>query len=308
MNYLKLLLLLACVVSYAQKKHEEIHVSPSMFTQIIFPSPVKHKDSGNGYFSILSNENSNKRIVKLQYDDDEAEDFSDKSNLQVETVDGYIYDLSLVNTKRPTRTTYTIGISQAITNIDKASMVSNTNKNPTQHLKNSGHYSVSIPKDTTRYIKKIKEICQDIVDSRSKYTLHKTTAISHNIQLSIKGIYTVGDDLFFVFKLKNDGNQPYDIKNWEFFRSSKKLAKKLKTGNAEGKNLDDKLNYKIIYQYNYRYKINPKSILNFVIVVPKFTIGKDKAVYLDIDEKNGERDIYLPIFHNKINIPINYNN
>ncbi|QKX07754.1 DUF4138 domain-containing protein (plasmid) [Aquimarina sp. TRL1] len=312
----------------AQTKVEKIEVSPNKNTQVIFASEVKNKEPGNGIFAVLEpKQGDSRKIIRVQYDDDQAEDYTDETNLQVETIDGNIYDLTMINTKKPKKTTRVIPISAAITNVNGSVISSPTN--------NSNPQIVGVKKAENRYIhhsdkskgvnekefykgpdnslylsnKKeyLKAISEELTETSLQYSRFKSTAVSQQIELTIKGIYTNKDELYFVFNLKNNGTQPYDIIKTKMFRASTKLARKLKTGDTDGQRLYQPLPYKPELEYNLLKRVNPDSDINFTIVVSKFTIGKDKAVYFDIDERNGAMDVFIPIFYNRVNEPINYN-
>ena len=253
-------------------------------------------------------------------------DYSYETNLQVETIDGIIYDLVMVNCKNPKTTTRVITMSAAITNVNgdgavvvkKQNSISGLVKAESSYIHHSDKSKVlEMNKfykgpDNDLYLsdKKayLEAICEELTGTSLQYSRFKSTAVSQQMELTIKGVYTHKDELYFVFNLKNNGTQPYDIINTKMFRASTKLARKLKTGDSDGKRLYQPSEYKPELKYNLAERVNPGSDLNFTIVVSKFTIGKDKAIFFDIDERNGAMDIFIPIFYNRVNEPINYNN
>lgn len=305
-----------------EKKPVQIEVSGARNTQIIFSSDIKDREIGQLSFRFV--EGSNRRILRLNYVG-EKEDYSLNTNLQVETVDGNIYDISVTNVKNPSKTTYIIDQKFAITNINSIEnqiIASNNrfyssvnNKRNKTRVANKGYIHSSdlsdLPNDRDNYkdpsdslyisnkAEYFDKICQEINGSKRQYSGFKSIAEKQNIELTIKGVYSNKDELYFVFNLKNKGGQPFDIKKWRLFRSSAKRKE------IELKQPKD---YRVIYEYGYNKRVDPLGEMNFTFVVKKFTIAKDKAVYFDIDELNGERDIYIPLFYKRINYPINYKN
>jgi len=320
---LTILMFCFCGNSIAQDRITKIEVSGEKFTQIVFSSAVKNKETGDGIFAIIiAKSNDNPKIIRLQYDGS-GEDFENESNLQVETTDGYLYDIPITNVFRPKKTTYVLPATMAITNLNGGvpSDTPSTKGEVASAGKSLIHYSdkSDVPNekkyysgpDNNLYISNKKEylkaIAEELNSSSLQYSRFKSIAASQNIELTIKGVYTNKDELYFVFNLKNNGDQPFDIKSWRLYRSSDKLSKKLNSGNTEGKSLWESSLFKPELEYNLSKRVTPNSDMNFTIVLSKFTIGKNKALYFDIDELNGERDIYIPIFYKRINYPINYN-
>lgn len=316
---LTILLFLFSIPALCQDS-DTIEIAGDKTTQILFPADILDKDTGNKAFEILSPTGNyiNPRILKLYYAGTKI-DYSFESNLQVETVDGYIYDFVITNVKNPKKTTYSIKETQAITNIKGSykplmgkeaisskkvyNLFSNESKKPKDSI------GTKNPDDNLYYNDKeifLRNICQELAYTKSQYSRFKSVAISQNIELSIKGIYSNRNELYFVFNLKNHGTQSFDIKKWSVYKSSTELANTLRTGVPSGKEVIQPLPYEPEYIHNLTKRIAPKSEASFTLVLSKFTIAKNKAVYFDIDELNGERDIYLPIFYKKINYPINY--
>ncbi|GAA4277538.1 DUF4138 domain-containing protein [Aquimarina mytili] len=324
-------LLLLTQLIYSQKDTLRIEVAESKYTQLIFTSEVVDKDPGHMSYQIVksTSANPNDKILKLYYAGT-AEDYTFPSNLQVETSNGDIYDLKLINTENPKKTTYIITPNMAVVNINQMGASSTPMRR--QEITNTEeetltkveapitHYSdkSDVPDDAENYseiqdrlyvsdkLQYMTNLAKELNDTKRRYSRVKSVAVKQNIELTIKGVYADKDELYFVFNMKNDGAQPFDIKVWKIYRGSVELAKQLETGNLSGKGLIQPLNYKPETVYNLSKRIEPKSQMNFVIVISKFTIAKDRAVYFDIDELNGERDIFIPLYYKRVNYPLNY--
>lgn len=316
---------------FGQKEPLRIEVAESKYTQLIFTSDVVDKDPGHMSYQIVksTSANPNNKILKLYYAG-AAEDYTFPSNLQVETSNGDIYDLKLINTENPKKTTYIITPDMAVVNINqmgasstppKTQEVTNVRKETlTKGQAPITHYSdkSDVPDDTENYseiqdrlyvsdkLQYMTNLAKELNDTKRRYSRVKSVAVKQNIELTIKGVYADKDELYFVFNMKNYGAQPFDIKVWKIYRGSVELARQLETGNLSGKDLVQPLNYKPETVYNLSKRIEPKSEMNFVIVISKFTIAKDRAVYFDIDELNGERDIFIPLYYKRVNYPLNY--
>lgn len=312
-----ILLFISTLFAYGQKDTLQIEISKSNSTQIIFPSNVVYKEPGAVAFQFFktTSRRNNKRILRLYYAGD-RKDYTYKSNLQVETEDGYLYDLPIVNVTDPKETSYLISVDRAITNLNESSAATSNfidskgNKKVTKAPKTYTHYSdkSDVPSQSNYTVKDsfylknkneyMRKNCEYLITVEPQYSTKKSTAVSQNIELLIKGIYSDKDELYFTFNLKNKGGQPFDLKNWELYKAP---------ASEKEKNLQQPLPYDSEYKFNLSTRVESNSEMDFVIVVSKFTIAKNKAVYFDIDELNGERDIYIPLYDKKVNYPINVN-
>ncbi|SHF41008.1 protein of unknown function, partial [Salegentibacter echinorum] len=58
-----------------------------------------------------------------------------------------------------------------------------------------------------------------------------------------------------------------------------------------------------IFKYNMPTKIPAKQTVKLVYVMPKFSLSNDRRGILELNEKNGERNVKLKISHRFINNP-----
>ena len=305
---LSIFLIIILVRTYGQNTKEVIEVSGSKNTQVVFPADIKDREIGHLSFRFV--DGSNRRILRLNYVG-QRPDGDLLTNLQVETVDGGLYDIPVTNKNVPAKTTYIIKKEMSIVNVGDNSpselytlSEGGTAERPYNHYSedvgkpNSSEY-YSAEEDSLYVHNKeqhLINICEKLTPTSSQYG-SKSIAENQNIELTIKGVYSNNDELYFVFNLTNKGGQPFDIKTYRFYRSASK---------EKEKRLEQPLDYKLAYSHNFSKRVDPNSSMDFTLVVSKFTIAKDKAVYFDLDELDGERDIYIPLYYKRINYPINY--
>ena len=58
-----------------------------------------------------------------------------------------------------------------------------------------------------------------------------------------------------------------------------------------------------VFKYNLPAKIGKKQTVRLVYVMPKFSLSKERRAILELNEKDGERNLKLKISHRFINNP-----
>ena len=116
----------------------------------------------------------------------------------------------------------------------------------------------------------------------------------NGLVLSVENIVFDKEELYFVIQIENKSTLDYDLNFLDISIQTKKQGKK-------------KSVQRILQVPNFKYdvptRIAEKSIRRIVYVLPKFSIASDKVVVLELNEKNGERNIKLKVSHNYINNP-----
>ena len=101
--------------------------------------------------------------------------------------------------------------------------------------------------------------------------------------LSIENIVFDKEELYFVIQIKNNSTLDYDL---NFLNLSIETRQK-----------------EPMYKHNLPSKIKENEMARFVYVMPKFSLSNDRRAILELNEKNGERNIELKISHRYINNP-----
>ena len=116
----------------------------------------------------------------------------------------------------------------------------------------------------------------------------------NGIVLRVENIVFDKEELYFIIQIENKSTLDYDLNFLDISIQTKKQGKK-------------KSVQRILQVPNFKYdvptRIAEKSIRRIVYVLPKFSIASDKVVVLELNEKNGERNIKLKVSHNYINNP-----
>jgi hypothetical protein len=117
---------------------------------------------------------------------------------------------------------------------------------------------------------------------------------NEGIILSIENIVFDKEELYFVIQIENTTTLDYDLNFLNLSIETRQKGKK--------KSLQ-RLYQEPIYKHNLPSKVKENEIVRFVYLLPKFSLSDDRRVLLELNEKNGERNIELKISHRFINNP-----
>jgi len=159
-----------------------------------------------------------------------------------------------------------------------------------------------IVNDTTEVIK-----IEDSVDNKtfyytkfSSYLLDKRQRIGtiqkrkEGIVLSINNIVFNKEELYFVIQIENKSTLDYDLNFLNLSIETRQKGKK--------KSLQ-KLFQEPIFKYKLPQRITEGEVVKLVYAMHKFSISNDRRLVLELNEKNGERDLKLKVSHKYINNP-----
>jgi conjugative transposon TraN protein len=109
---------------------------------------------------------------------------------------------------------------------------------------------------------------------------------SHKMTISLRGIYSQGNVMFFKVQLRNKSNIHYDVDYLRLFIRDTRKAKR--TASQE-------LLVKPLLTHGNDKTIRGKSRETIVYVTDKFTIPDSKKLYIEVMEKSGGRHLRLTI-------------
>jgi hypothetical protein len=134
----------------------------------------------------------------------------------------------------------------------------------------------------------------------SSHLLKSNQRIGHikkrneGINLWLENIVFDREELYFVIEIKNASPIDYEL---NFLNLSVETRK-----NGKKKSIQ-KLVLEPVFKYNLPGIIPVGRTARFVVVLPKFSIAKDKVVVIDLKELNGERDLKLKVRKRVVNNP-----
>ncbi|WP_179343385.1 DUF4138 domain-containing protein [Winogradskyella ursingii] len=117
---------------------------------------------------------------------------------------------------------------------------------------------------------------------------------NQGVVLSVENIVFDKEELYFVIRVENKSTLDYDL---NFLNLSVETRQKGKKKSLQ------KLFQTPIFEYNVPSRIAEGKVTRLVYVMPKFSIGNDRRLVVELNEKDGERDLKLKVSHKYINNP-----
>ena len=117
---------------------------------------------------------------------------------------------------------------------------------------------------------------------------------NQGVVLSVENIVFDKEELYFVIRVENKSTLDYDL---NFLNLSVETRQKGKKKSLQ------KLFQTPIFKYNVPSRIAEGKVARLVYVMPKFSIGDDRRLVVELNEKDGERDLKLKVSHKYINNP-----
>ena len=270
--FLFMMLLFASAKAQESKVLDTIYANDTKNVALFFPEPIRQGITGSDNFIFTYNREKEQYFGLLQAKPGK------ESNLLVVNRNGSIFSYIVRYKSQLTKLNYFVPKSSSI-----------GNERPV--------------KNDTTVVTKVK----DSIDNKtfyytkfSSYLLDRKQRIGtilkrkERIVLSIENIVFDKEELYFVIQIENKSSLDYDL---NFLNLSIETRQKGKRKSLQ------KLFLTPLFKYNVPTRIAEGEIARLVYVMPKFSIGNDRRLIVELNEKNGERDIKLKMSHKYINNP-----
>ena len=239
---------------------------------LFFPGAICQGITGAGHFVFTYNREKQQHFGLLQAKP------GNESNLLVIDARGSVYSYILKYKKQLSRLNYFIPQTESI----------GTEK--------------PIPIDSAKIAIHKKKLTskKSYYQKFSSYLLSKKQRIgriktrSQDIILSIENIVFNKKELYFVIQIENKSSLDYDLNFLDLSIQTRQRGKKKSV---------QRLQKEPVFQYTVPAKIGKKQTVKLVYIFPKFSLSKDRRAVLELNEKDGERNIALKISHRIINNP-----
>ena len=251
---------------------DTIYANDTKNVALFFPEPIRQGITGSENFVFTYNREKEQYFGLLQAKPGE------ESNLLIVNRNGSIFSYIVRYKEKLTKLNYFIPISSSIGNEKpkvRDSISSGTSEKSNDYRKYYFQKFCSYLLDRKQRIGKIKKRKQDIV-------------------LKVQNIVFDKSALYFVIQIENKSTLDYDL---NFLKLSIETRQKGKRKSLQ------RLNQDPIYVQNLPSKIAENETVRFVYVLPKFSLSDDRRAILELNEKDGERNIELKISHRYINNP-----
>ncbi len=256
----------------AQQPLDTIYANDTKNVALFFPEPIRQGITGSENFVFTYNREKEQYFGLLQAKPGK------ESNLLVINRNGSIFSYIVSYKQQLTKLNYFVPISSSIGNekpITKNPVLAIT---PDKGIGSKDYF--------------YQKFCTYLLDRKQR--IGRIKKRNEGIVLSVENIVFDKEELYFVIQIENNSTLDYDLNFLNIAIETRQKGKK--------KSLQ-RLHQKPILKHNQPTKIKEKETWRFVYVMPKFSLSNDRRAILELNEKDGERNIKLKISHRFINNP-----
>lgn len=253
------------------RKLDTIYANDQKNTALFFPQPITQGITGSTQFVFTYNREKQQNFGLLQAVPGE------ESNLLV-ICDNAIYSYIIKYKKQLSRLNYFITESESIGHLKSKELLSSEHTEP--------------KKDSSTKEKHFEEYAAFLLSKKQRKSWLKEKNLG--MVLSIEDIVFNASELYFVIQISNESSLDFDL---NFLNLSIQTRQRGKRTSVQ------KLLEQPILQYNVPGLIKADDTKRFVYVFSKFSMSKDQKAILELNEKNGARNVALQISHRSINNP-----
>lgn len=239
---------------------------------LFFPNPIRQGIVGSENFVFTYNRAKEQYFGLLQAKPGEA------SNLLIINTNGSIFSYIVSYKEQLEKLSYFVPQSQSI-GFEQPKF---TEKSDSPNVAN-------LFTDKTFYYERF---CSFLLNRKQR--IGSIQKRKNGIVLSLENIVFDKEELYFVIKIENKSSLDYDLNFLDISVQTRKQGKK--------KSLQ-RISKLPNFKYNLPNKVAEKEIKRMVYVLPKFSLGNDKMVILELKERNGERNLKLKVSNKYINNP-----
>ncbi|HRO46295.1 conjugative transposon protein TraN [Agriterribacter sp.] len=239
-----------------------MEVTYNKTSHLIFPAGIRYVDLGSEYL-IAGKAEDAENVLRIKA---ALRDFKEETNFSVITNDGRFYNFNVVYNGSPVTLNYDLLQMQKSTDRENGNDVL---------FEELGSNAPSLT-----------GLLMQSIYKKNKRVIRHIRAESYGIQFLLKGIYIHNGLFYFHTELRNNSNVPFKIDFVTFRVIDKKLAKRTV---VQEKTLVPIRIYKPLDD------IAGNTAEQNVFLLDQFTIAGDKALMIEIFEKNGGRQQVLRV-------------
>lgn len=258
--------LLCSLAGIAQEQLRTIYCNENQNVVLIMPANIEQAVSGSENFVFSYDKRASDSLGLLQGKP------GLESNLLIRTGDGGIYSYLLKYQDTLSRFNYFITTKERI----------NPHKEESLEPKKDHEklVSKSAMAHKEKYFQKFSKYFLKTSNKRLKIER------KHGLKLEVKSIKHYQDHVYVVYSIENNSKIDFEINNLQLYKEQGKKSRR----SSYQKIAIDPVN-----TYRFQEKIHKGERLEFVITYPKFTIGQNEKLKIEITEKKGNRYLSITI-------------
>ncbi|WPY98362.1 DUF4138 domain-containing protein [Christiangramia sp. OXR-203] len=251
---------------------DTIYANDTKNVALFFPQPIRQGITGSDNFVFTFNREKEQHLGLLQAKPGK------ESNLLVINRDGSIFSYIVK---------YKAEISKLNYFIEEASSIGNENRAAEDETA-----VTDIPKAPLSRRQYYERFCSYLLNNQKRVALKQKR--KEGVVLNLENIAFEKEELYFVIQIENNSSLDYDLNFLNLFVETRQKGK--------SKSLQ-RIYKETLHKHQLPSKIKEGTNSRLVYVMPKFSISDERRVILELNEKNGERNIKLKIPHRMINNP-----
>ncbi|CAL2104167.1 conserved exported protein of unknown function [Tenacibaculum sp. 190130A14a] len=256
-----LLFALICSTLNAQQQLDTIYANEHKNVALFFPKPIRQGITGASHFVFTYNREKEQYFGLLQ-----AQPGTD-SNLLTVTNDGRIYSYILRYRRNLPKLNYFVGDMESIGNEMRKTIKEKPGILPISEERKR----VSFFEKFSKYLLKLKS--ENLKTKRKK-----------GLKLRLQKMVYQGDEVYLVLEFSNNSGIDFEIDYLNIYRVN---------GNKRRKSSYQKLLQKVVYEHELLGMIKNKDSNRFVFVLPKFVLGDNERLEIELQELKGNRKVVL---------------
>lgn len=260
-TYIIILLIVCSNLILAQKPLDTIFANEQKNVALFFPNPIRQGITGAEHFVFTYNREKEQFFGLLQAKP------GTESNLLMVTKNGQVYSYILKYAEKLPKLNYFIEQQESIGNEKPKIKISKTENNLEDIYANRMTYFLKF----SEYLLK------------SKYH-HIAAKRKKGIKLHLQKVVYNTSEVYLVIEVENKSGIDFEIDYLNIYRTN---------GNKKRKTSFQSLRQKVIYKHKMPTMIKDKQYQRFVYVLPKFVLGDNEKLSIELKELKGSRGVVL---------------
>ncbi|MEJ4089376.1 DUF4138 domain-containing protein [Galbibacter orientalis] len=247
----------------AQQPLDTIYANDEKNVALFFPNPIRQGITGASHFVFTYNREKEQYFGLLQAKP------GTESNLLTVTNDGNVYSYILKYSEKLPELNYFISENESIGSelpkrVERDSVAGSQDKyaNRIAHFQKMGDYL-------------LKSRFENLATKRKK-----------GIKMQLQKMFYDASEVYLVLEVKNKSGIDFEIDYLNVYRTN---------GNKKRKASYQRLRQKVIYKLNMLHCTTDGETQRFIYVLPKFVLGDNEKLMLELKELNGSRKVILEI-------------
>ena len=260
-TYILIIISICTNLITAQKSFDTIYANEQKNVALFFPNPIRQGITGSSHFVFTYNREKQQYFGLLQAQP------GTESNLLAITNDGQVYAYILKYSDKLSKLNYFVAKDESI-----------GNEKPEVSKQKPIIKPIKKSINRTKHFQKFSE---HLLHSKSN---HIKTKRKKGIKLRLQEMVYSASEVYLVLEVENKSGIDFEVDFLNIYRTN---------GNKRRKASYQKLQHEVIYKHKMPNMIKDKQSKRFVYVLPKFVLGNNEKLQIELKELKGSRVVII---------------